>query len=47
MNYGSVPTITTIPAAGAAMGSMWLFLGGLTVVLLALALMRLVPKNEV
>ena len=46
--YGSGTTtgLTALPATGLMLGSTWIFLAGLTVLLIGLALMRMVPRKE-
>lgn len=51
MNYTGVPSsvpagLSAAPIAGAAMGSIWLILAGITLLVLSLAIMRLLPKQE-
>lgn len=51
MNYGNAPHsvnagLTAVPTTGAFMGSVWLILAGLTLIMLAFAVGRMLPKQE-
>lgn len=50
MNYGNAPSLAggaVLPATGMALGSLWIVLAGITLLLLAFAVMRMVPRREV
>lgn len=45
MTYSPTSGLAVLPATGAALGSIWLFLLGLTILMVALAALRLMPKK--